>query len=226
MHDQRGCFLEIPAHLGIAPSEAVLRALLDAPADLPLTQWYMTVPLKDRRFEGCCWKFVGPIVPITADRPGYPFCQRSLPQPTRLQAWLWRVFKPPPPPYPRPLPPGWMRPWADIRWHPERGVWVTLELGPDDGRDVSDQLWTWSHYSLLSARGRRRELAYAVSRQAFEQRLVTVIQELEYGTIPRVATRPRVANQLSMCVRSLYNYLARYGLNFDEIRTRVRQQHA
>ena len=58
--------------------------------------------------------------------------------------------------------------------------------------------------STAVARGRRRELAYAVSRQAFEQRLVTVIQELEYGTIPRVATRPRVANQLSMCVDSLY----------------------
>ena len=36
MNNRRGGFLEMPAHLGITPSEAVLRTLLDAPADLPV----------------------------------------------------------------------------------------------------------------------------------------------------------------------------------------------
>jgi hypothetical protein len=95
-----GYFMDLrdrEAHLGIVPDTHALRVLLRAPDDLPLQQWDMTVPVIDRRLDGCCWQIVGTIVPITSDPPGFPFFQYSLPQPTRLQAWLWRVFKPPPP---------------------------------------------------------------------------------------------------------------------------------
>ena len=70
------------------------------------------------------------------------------------------------------------------------------------------RVWRWLKASEAQAVGRPSELAYAISREAFEQRLITVIQAIERGTISRVATRQRVANQFPMSVRSLYNYLA------------------
>jgi hypothetical protein len=151
-HPPPGYFLEIPAHLGIVPTDAVLRALLDAPADLPLTQWYISLSDRaGRRLAGLSWKVVGTIVPVTADRPGYPYVQHTLPEPRRLQAWLWRIFKPPQPPYPRPLPPGWMRPFGDLRWHPERGLWISLELGPGGGpKDrlkATGRVLGWVHFT-------------------------------------------------------------------------------
>jgi hypothetical protein len=164
------------AHLGIAPDTHALRVLLGAPDDPPLEQWYMTVPLIDRRLKGCCWKIVGTIVPITSNRPGFPFVQYSQPQPRRLQAWLWRVFKSPPPPYPRRLPPGWMRPFGDIRWHPDRGMWVTLELGRDDGPEVAQRVWQWVHHTQLHVAGRPLLKGAYESAEAFLRAVLPAIR--------------------------------------------------
>jgi hypothetical protein len=163
-----GFFMEVPAHLGITPNERALRTLLEAPADLPLTQWYISLSTQEgRRLAGCCWKIVGTLVPATPPQPGYPFCQYSLPQPTRLQAWLWRVFTPPPPPHPQPLPPEWMRPFGDLRWHPQRGTWIVIELLPSDGPDVTQRVWGWVHASRLYTRGRPLNSGYYSSTDAF-----------------------------------------------------------
>jgi hypothetical protein len=154
----RALFQEVrEAYLGIAEHDQALRGLLGAPETLPLTQWYMEVPVKDRRLAGCQWRLVGTVLPAGLapdDRPPYPFFQYGYPEPRRLQVWLWRVFKPRPPPHPRRPPPSWFRPFGDIRWRPGDDPWLTMELRPSDGPDVARQVWTWLHASELSSRGR------------------------------------------------------------------------
>jgi hypothetical protein len=150
---------ERPAHLRIADTDQALRSLLGAPKTLPLTQWYMEVPVKSRRLAGCQWRLVGNLLPAgltPEDRAEYPWAQYSYPEPRCLQVWLWRVFKPRPPPHPRDPSPEWFRPFGDIRWHPERGVWVTIELNADDGPAVAQQVGEWVYASRLASRGRPR----------------------------------------------------------------------
>jgi hypothetical protein len=147
------------AHWGIAETDQALRSLLRAPETLPLVQWYMEVPVKSRRLAGCQWRLVGTILPAVLtpeDRPPYPYFQYGYPEPRCLQVWLWRVFKPRPPPQPRHPSPEWFRPFGDIRWHPERGVWVATELNADDGPAVYQQVGEWVYASRLASRGRPR----------------------------------------------------------------------
>jgi len=154
----RGAFVELreaQAHLGIAESGQALRSLLGAPNPLPLRQWVMTVPVKNRRLAGCIWRLVGsPIAAVDTHEglPEYPFFQYMHPEPTCLQVWLWRTYRPPP--HQNPLPPGWMRPWGDVRWHPERGIWVVIELNPDYGPAVARQVSGWVHASRQASSGR------------------------------------------------------------------------
>ena len=143
-----------PAHEGIAPNEHTLRVLLGAPADLPLVQWRFSVS-DDRRLAGCVWEVVGTLVPWTVDRPDYLHIDHVLPQQSsRLQAWLWRVYKPPLLPDSALRPLGWNRPYGDLRWHPEHGWWRVIELRPSDGLDVAKRVWNWLHISRLYAGGR------------------------------------------------------------------------
>jgi hypothetical protein len=138
--------VEVPAHTGFAPNDAALRTLLLAPAPLPLTQWYVGIAESvDRRLEGCSWRIVGTPVPWSPEAPDFPFVDHTdrnrpliiegppppdygVPKKRRLQVWLWRVFRVPSPPYPHPLPLGWMRPCVDLRWHPEYGKWFEVHV--------------------------------------------------------------------------------------------------
>jgi hypothetical protein len=148
-------FIETPAHNAIAPTESALRILLDAPDDLPLVQWQLSPLVQvSRHLVGGVWQLVGHLVPHTEDHPGYPYMQYPDDPRTHLQAWLWRVFKPPPHHrHPRPMPLGWNRPWGDLRWHPTRGLWVTMELRPSDDETVARQVWRWIHATELAAAG-------------------------------------------------------------------------
>jgi hypothetical protein len=117
----------------------------------------MDVPEKSRRLARCQWRLIGTVLPMGlahGDLPELPFFQYGYPQSTCMQVWLWRTFKPHPPPYPRHPSPDWCRPFGDIRWHPERGVWVVLELNPDDGPAVAQQVSEWVYASRLASRGR------------------------------------------------------------------------
>jgi hypothetical protein len=147
-------FIETPAHNAIAPTESALRVLLEAPDDLPLVQGQLS-PLAQvsRHLAGCVWQIVGCLVPHTVDLPGYPYMQYPDDPALDLQAWLWRVFKPPPHPHPRPLPWGFTRPFGDLRWHPTRGLWMTMELRPSDEEMVARRVWRWLHASQLASAG-------------------------------------------------------------------------
>jgi hypothetical protein len=155
-------FIEVPAHTAIAPTEAALRALLDAPHDLPSVQWQMA-PLSQvsRHLRGCVWQLVGYVVPTLgrinptcSPYPGYPYMQCPDDPALHLQVWLWRTFKPPPHhKHPRPAPLGWNRPWGDLRWHPERGLWMAMELRPVDEETVARHVWRWLHASQLASEG-------------------------------------------------------------------------
>jgi hypothetical protein len=154
--------MEVPAHTAIAPSESALRAMLDAPSDLPLTQWQITpLRLVSRHLEGCVWQLVGCIVPTlgcidpTVSRyPGYPYMQSPDDLSLHLQVWLWRTSKPPPHDWRQgSVPLGWNRPWGDLRWHPTRGMWMAIELLPSDEETVVRQVWRWVHATELASEG-------------------------------------------------------------------------
>jgi hypothetical protein len=210
------------AHLGIAPDTHALRVLLRAPNALPLQQWYMTMPVINRRLEGCCWIIVGTIVPITSDPPGFPFFQYSLPQPTRLQAWLWRVFKPPLPPHPRRLPPGWMRPFGDIRWHPDQGVWITLELGRDDGPEVARRVWQWIHHTQLHAAGRALLSGTYESAEAFLRAVLPAIRTLRKRD-PSSVTQARVMAEMAWAgdTSRLRENIRKFGFSWNDLKRRA-----
>jgi hypothetical protein len=213
--------MEVPAHLGITPNEIALRILLEAPDDLPLTQWHMTVPAVNRRLEGCSWQIVGTVVPVTTDRPGFPFVQYSLPQPTRLQAWLWRTYRAPPPPHPRPLPRDYKRPFGDLRWHPERGLWVTMELRPTDGPDVARRVWESVHASHLYSRGRPLDSGTHSSAEAFLGAVLPAIRAVRaQGAYPSQA---RVMAQMGWLgdPRRMREKLNKYGFPWDDLLRRA-----
>lgn len=177
----RPLFREVrEAHLGIAENDRALRSLLGAPEALPLTQWYMQVPLKSQRLAGCQWKLVGTVLPAgltPKDRPPYPYFQYAYPEPRCLQVWLWRVFKPSSPPYPRCPPASWFRPFGDIRWRPGERVWLTMELRPSDGPDVARQVWAWLYASELSSRGRLLHSGTYRSAEEFLQDVLPAIRQ-------------------------------------------------
>ena len=147
---------EIDAHIGIAPNHDALRELLGAPADLPLVQWRIgPLDFWHEKLSGCNWHIVGTLVPPTPIhmKPGYPRFKYGIPQPTELQAWLWRVYKLPSEPHPRHPPLSWYRPFGDQRWCPDKEVWVTMELRSSDGPNVARRVWEWVHFTQLASSG-------------------------------------------------------------------------
>jgi hypothetical protein len=120
-----------------------VRVLLEAPTDLPLVQWQIApLDIVDRRLAGCVWQLVGCLVPLTDERPDYPFLQYQSP-PTRLQVWLWRVFRPP------------QKFCGELRWHPEKGRSAAIiGLSPGDGRAEVLRAWQWLNTSEPFSGGR------------------------------------------------------------------------
>jgi hypothetical protein len=182
-----GGFIDVPAHLGIAPTDEALRALLRTPTDLPLTQWHMgfdNPPRNRQPWAGLSWQVVGTLIPPPDPSPGYPYLWFRQ-QPHALQAWLWRVYKPPPPPHPRPLPWGYKRPYGELRWHPDHGVWLTIELRRDDGPDVAQRVWRWIHVTQAYARGRPRGSGTRFENaEDFRQTVVTDLRHLRENMRP------------------------------------------
>jgi hypothetical protein len=187
-----GSFIELPAHLGIAPTESALRVVLDAPNDLPLVQWQIS-PLAQvsRHLIGCTWQMVGCVVPTLVRYPGYPFMQSPEDPLVHLQVWLWRVFKPPPHRrQPRPMPLGWNRPWGDLRWHPWRGFWMSTELRPSDTETVARQVWRWLHASQLASEGPPLGDTCPWTREGLIQEILGAIAKVRrYGEYP---SNPRI----------------------------------
>jgi hypothetical protein len=175
-------FIEVPAHVGITATLSTLRVLLDAPTDLPLTQWQLA-PLNtiSKRLTGCTWQVVGCVVPIIEEPPGYPFIQHSDP-PIRLQAWLWRTSHPP-----RDL-------YGDLRWHPAKGRSFVI-VGPGStGQEGVLRVWRWLKATDAHAGGRPRGPAAFKSLAEFEGTLRQVMAWLEktYPTVPKW----RIANDI------------------------------
>jgi hypothetical protein len=231
----RGAFVELrEAYLGIAETDQALRSLLGVPNTLPLRQWVMTVPERNRRLAGCVWRLVG--TPVTAvhaheDLPKYPFFQYGYPEATCLQVWLWRTYRPPP--YQNPLPPGWMRPWGDVRWHPERGLWITIELRSDDGPEVARQVWEWVHVSRLASRGRPLGTGAFRDRTHLEGLLIDLIRECDRQKPPTPASQRNLARflmyshlktrNLDVAERTLRDNLLRFELDLNDVRCRARE---
>jgi hypothetical protein len=233
----RPLFQEVrPAHLRIAETDQALRSLLGAPETLPLTQWYMEVPVKGRRLAGCQWRLVGTLLPAglaPEDRPPYPFFQHDYPEPRCLQVWLWRVFKPRPPPHPRHPSPEWFRPFGDIRWHPERGVWIAIELNADDGPAVARQVGEWVHASGRASRGRPPGTGAFRDRAHLEGLLIDLIREHDRQKPPISASQRNLARflmyshlktrNLDVAEQTLRDNLDRFGLDLDDVRRRARE---
>ena len=91
-----GYWAEVPSHIGIARNEQELRVLLDAPTDVPLTQWRVDgLAEVHPRLAGCVWYVVGTLMPPGSSRPDTPFLEDPGPPTRCLRAWLWRITKPP-----------------------------------------------------------------------------------------------------------------------------------
>jgi hypothetical protein len=233
----RALFQELrEAHLGVAENDRALRSLLGAPDTLPLRQWYMETPVKSRRLAGCQWRLIGTILPRALtheDQPGFPFFQYTYPQPTCMQVWLWRTFKPHPPPYPRRPSPEWFRPFGDIRWHPERGVWVAIELNADDGPAVARQVGEWVHASRLASRGRPLGTGAFRDRAHLEGLLMDLIRGCDRRKPPISASRRNLARflmyshlktrNIDVAEDTLKRNLRRFEINLDDVRRRARE---
>jgi hypothetical protein len=143
------------------------------------------------------------------------------------------VFKPRSPPHRRHPPPEWFRPFGDVRWHPERGVWITIELNADDGPAVAQQIGEWVYASRLASGGRPRGTGAFRDRAHLEGFLMDLIRGCDRRKPPISASRRNLARflmyshlktrNLDVAEDTLKRNLRRFEINLDDVRRRARE---
>jgi hypothetical protein len=110
-----------------------------------------------------------------------------------------------------------MRPFGDLRWHPDQGVWITLELGRDDGPEVAQRIWQWIHHTQLHAAGRPLLSGTFESAEAFLRAVLPAMRAVR--ALDSDVTQARVMAQMGWAgdTSRLREQIRKFGYSWNDL---------